>query len=170
MFVSDNGMELTSIAILRWSQETRIEWYCAPTSSSNTSWFAALHEAAMAHTGRAHLPTACPLTRSDLQCLSALDGRKADPPICTPFYAIALPPVEGTLHTPRIARRSVLRATREHGHRRASEPVTKGSTEQPHGSENRRPNYAVAAGCPLTPTRSSPAALTSRHRPPCSRP
>jgi putative transposase len=36
MFVSDNGMELTSIAILRWSQETRIEWHCAPTSSSNT--------------------------------------------------------------------------------------------------------------------------------------
>jgi hypothetical protein len=47
MFVSDNGMELTSIAILRWSQETRIEWHCAPTSSSNTSWFAALHEAAI---------------------------------------------------------------------------------------------------------------------------
>jgi hypothetical protein len=47
MFVSNNGMELTSIAILRWSQETRIEWHCAPTSSSNTSWFAALHEAAI---------------------------------------------------------------------------------------------------------------------------
>ena len=31
MFVSDNGTELTSIAILRWSQETRIEWhYIAP--------------------------------------------------------------------------------------------------------------------------------------------
>jgi hypothetical protein len=29
----------------------------------------------LAHTGRAHLPTACPLTRSDLQCPSALDGR-----------------------------------------------------------------------------------------------
>ena len=26
--------------------------------------------------------------------------------------------------------------------------MTKGSTEQQHGSENRRPNYAVAAGCP----------------------
>ena len=86
------------------------------------------------------------------------DGRKPDPPICTPFYAIALPPVEITSHAPQIARRSVLRATREHGHRRASEPVTKGSTEQQHGSENRRPNYAVAAACPLTPTRSFPAA------------
>src|SRR5438034_2454319 len=31
MCVSDNGTELTSIAILRWSQETRIEWhYIAP--------------------------------------------------------------------------------------------------------------------------------------------
>jgi hypothetical protein len=91
------------------------------------------------------------------------DGRKPDPPICTPFYAIALPPVEGTLHTPRIARRSVLRATREHGHRRASEPVTKGSTEQQHGSENRRPNYAVAA-CPLRHTRSACSELFSRGR------
>jgi putative transposase len=27
MCVSDNGAELTSIAILRWSQETRIEWW-----------------------------------------------------------------------------------------------------------------------------------------------
>ena len=27
MCVSDNGTELTSIAILRWSQETRIEWH-----------------------------------------------------------------------------------------------------------------------------------------------
>jgi hypothetical protein len=88
------------------------------------------------------------------------DGRKPDPPICTPFYAIALPPVEGTLHTPRIARRSVLRATRERRHRRASEPVTKGSTEQQLGSENRRPNYAVAVDCPFTPTQSSPAAST----------
>jgi hypothetical protein len=79
------------------------------------------------------------------------DGRKPDPRICTPFYAIALPPVEGTLHTPRIARRSVLRGTREHGHRRASEPVTKGSTEQQHGGENRRPNYAVAPVAPSLP-------------------
>src|SRR5438270_842696 len=31
MCVSDNGTELTSIAILRWSQETRVEWhYIAP--------------------------------------------------------------------------------------------------------------------------------------------
>src|SRR6266700_2897711 len=31
MCVSDNGTELTSIAVLRWSQETRIEWhYIAP--------------------------------------------------------------------------------------------------------------------------------------------
>jgi putative transposase len=31
MCVSDNGTELTSLAILRWSQETRIEWhYIAP--------------------------------------------------------------------------------------------------------------------------------------------
>ena len=31
MCVSDNGTELTSVAILRWSQETRIEWhYIAP--------------------------------------------------------------------------------------------------------------------------------------------
>ena len=29
----------------------------------------------LAHTGRAHLPTACPLTRSNLQCLSALAHR-----------------------------------------------------------------------------------------------
>jgi putative transposase len=30
-FVSDNGTEFTSIAILRWSQLTRIEWhYIAP--------------------------------------------------------------------------------------------------------------------------------------------
>ena len=79
------------------------------------------------------------------------DGRKPDPPICTPFYAIALPPVEITSHAPQIARRSVLRATREHGHRRASEPVTKGSTEQQHGSKNRRPNYAVAAACTSLP-------------------
>jgi putative transposase len=29
--VSDNGTELTSIAILRWSQETRVDWhYIAP--------------------------------------------------------------------------------------------------------------------------------------------
>ena len=27
MIVSDNGTELTSLAILRWSQETRVEWY-----------------------------------------------------------------------------------------------------------------------------------------------
>ncbi len=27
MIVSDNGTELTSMAILRWSQLTRIEWY-----------------------------------------------------------------------------------------------------------------------------------------------
>jgi putative transposase len=31
MFVSDNGTELTSMAVLRWSQELRIEWhYIAP--------------------------------------------------------------------------------------------------------------------------------------------
>ena len=31
MIVSDNGTELTSMAILRWSQLTRIEWhYIAP--------------------------------------------------------------------------------------------------------------------------------------------
>jgi putative transposase len=31
MIVSDNGTELTSMAILRWSQEQRIEWhYIAP--------------------------------------------------------------------------------------------------------------------------------------------
>ena len=31
MCVSDNGTELTSMAILRWTQETRIEWhYIAP--------------------------------------------------------------------------------------------------------------------------------------------
>jgi putative transposase len=31
MCVSDNGTELTSIAVLRWSQETRVEWhYIAP--------------------------------------------------------------------------------------------------------------------------------------------
>ena len=31
MIVSDNGTELTGMAILRWSQETRIEWhYIAP--------------------------------------------------------------------------------------------------------------------------------------------
>ena len=31
MCVSDNGTELTSMAILRWSQETRVEWhYIAP--------------------------------------------------------------------------------------------------------------------------------------------
>ena len=31
MVVSDNGTELTSMAILRWSQETRIDWhYIAP--------------------------------------------------------------------------------------------------------------------------------------------
>lgn len=27
MCVSDNGTELTSMAILRWSQETRVEWH-----------------------------------------------------------------------------------------------------------------------------------------------
>ena len=31
MCVSDNGTELTSMAILRWSQERRVEWhYIAP--------------------------------------------------------------------------------------------------------------------------------------------
>jgi putative transposase len=31
MIVSDNGTELTSRAVLRWSQETRVEWhYIAP--------------------------------------------------------------------------------------------------------------------------------------------
>jgi len=31
MIISDNGTELTSMAILRWSQEQRIEWhYIAP--------------------------------------------------------------------------------------------------------------------------------------------
>ena len=31
MCVSDNGTELTGMAILRWSQETRVEWhYIAP--------------------------------------------------------------------------------------------------------------------------------------------
>jgi putative transposase len=31
MFVSDNGTELTSMAVLRWSQEMRVEWhYIAP--------------------------------------------------------------------------------------------------------------------------------------------
>src|SRR4051794_12539899 len=28
--VSDNGTELTSLAILRWSQETGVEWHYAP--------------------------------------------------------------------------------------------------------------------------------------------
>jgi putative transposase len=27
MCVSDNGTELTGMAILRWSQETRVEWH-----------------------------------------------------------------------------------------------------------------------------------------------
>jgi putative transposase len=27
MIVSDNGTELTGMAILRWSQETRVEWH-----------------------------------------------------------------------------------------------------------------------------------------------
>jgi len=38
MCVSDNGTELTSIAILRWSQETRIEWHITsrPASRSRT--------------------------------------------------------------------------------------------------------------------------------------
>jgi putative transposase len=28
MCVSDNGTELTSIPILHWSQESRVEWHC----------------------------------------------------------------------------------------------------------------------------------------------
>ena len=35
MCVSDNGTELTGMAILRWSQETRVEWhYIAPDKRS----------------------------------------------------------------------------------------------------------------------------------------
>ena len=30
MIVSDNGTELTSLAILRWTQERPIEWHIAP--------------------------------------------------------------------------------------------------------------------------------------------
>jgi hypothetical protein len=103
--------------------------------------------------GRRRPGMLCPFSGSRRRYSGDRHGRKPDPPIFAPFYAVALPPVEGTLHSPRTARRSVLRATREHGHRRASEPMTKGSTEQQHGTENRRPNYAAAAGCPLTPTR-----------------
>ena len=37
MCVSDNGTELTSMAILRWSQETQVEWhYIAPGKPSRT--------------------------------------------------------------------------------------------------------------------------------------
>ena len=37
MIVTDNGTELTSRAILRWSQETRVEWhYIAPGKPSRT--------------------------------------------------------------------------------------------------------------------------------------
>ena len=33
MIVSDNGTELTSMAILRWSKERRVEWhYTAPAN------------------------------------------------------------------------------------------------------------------------------------------
>ena len=37
MVVSDNGTELTSMAILRWSQDSRVGWhYIAPASRSRT--------------------------------------------------------------------------------------------------------------------------------------
>ena len=63
MIVSDNGTELTSMAILRWSQLTRIEWhYIAPGKPQqnafvesfngrlraeclNAHWFRSLQEA-----------------------------------------------------------------------------------------------------------------------------
>ena len=63
MIVSDNGTELTSMAILRWSQLTRIEWYyIAPSKPQqnafvesfngrlrdeclNTHWFLSLDDA-----------------------------------------------------------------------------------------------------------------------------
>jgi hypothetical protein len=38
MCVSDNGTELTSMAILRWSQERRVEWhYIAPGKATAES-------------------------------------------------------------------------------------------------------------------------------------
>src|SRR6188474_1221454 len=37
MIVSDNGTELTSTAVLRWSQERQVEWhYIAPANRSRT--------------------------------------------------------------------------------------------------------------------------------------
>ena len=44
MIVSDNGTELTSLAILRWTQDRQIEWhYIAPVSRSRTAtWRASM--------------------------------------------------------------------------------------------------------------------------------
>jgi hypothetical protein len=38
--VSDNGTELTSTAILRWSQESRVEWHCiAPNKAQQNAFY-----------------------------------------------------------------------------------------------------------------------------------
>lgn len=48
MIVSDSGTELTSMAILCWSQLTRIEWhYITPANRSKTpSWKASMDDCA----------------------------------------------------------------------------------------------------------------------------
>ena len=38
--VSDNGTELTSMAILRWSQDTRVEWHCIAPGKPQQNAFA----------------------------------------------------------------------------------------------------------------------------------
>ena len=44
MCVSDNGTELTGMAVLRWSQESRIEWhYIAPGKPTQNAFIESLH-------------------------------------------------------------------------------------------------------------------------------
>lgn len=70
--------------------------------------------------------------------------RKAAPPLCTLFYAIALPPIEAALLYSEIARRSALQESVE----KASSRGAKYERErQLNDGETYRRNYAIADVC-----------------------
>jgi putative transposase len=106
MIVSDNGTELTGMAILRWSQETRIEWhYIAPGKPQQNAFIESFNGRL-----RDELLNETPFT-SLAHVREALATWKDDYNTCRPHSALGnLPPaVYAKISAPEMQRDGTLR-------------------------------------------------------------
>jgi putative transposase len=125
--VSDNGSELTSMAILRWSQETGIEWhYIAPGKPTQNAFVESFNGRLRDELLNETLFTSLAHART------ALAAWQADYNTVRPHSAIGnLPPaIYATLSAPEMQRDGTLRALGGAAPRPVAPPSPKGSNDQ----------------------------------------